>query len=279
MNCSYCYEPLDEEELEAPMEEAGEIMCDDCHREKYEFLCPICEIFVNLEGNEDHLIVVPGPYPKEAELEPGIYLIKDRTWDVLRCEWEKVASFPEKCKEEESNIEVCEDCVKEVVKKEKDIRTFETELSGAIFSECRKYRYALWRRWNPQKGSCMVIGINPSTADESKDDNTIRRCIWFAKKFGYGSLVMTNLFAFRATDPKEMKGAMNPYGPDNSEWLRYFALRADCVIAAWGTHGVFRSRDKGVKRLLGKMSCLGKTKEGHPKHPLYLSKETELIEY
>ena len=120
----------------------------------------------------------------------------------------------------------------------------------------------------------MFVGLNPSTADETIDDPTIRRCRGFAKDWGYGSLCMTNLFAFRATEPSEMKRVGQPVGEDNDLTLRKLAAGAGIVIAAWGVHGVYRSRNRIVKRLIPKLYCLGKTKDGHPKHPLYLPKNS-----
>ena len=89
----------------------------------------------------------------------------------------------------------------------------------AVFSPCRTYRYALSRVWAADKPYALFIGLNPSTADETLDDPTIRRCIDFAKRWGYGGLVMANLFAYRATNPSEMKAATDPVGVANDEWL------------------------------------------------------------
>lgn len=142
-----------------------------------------------------------------------------------------------------------------------------------IFSPCRMYRYVLWREWSYGEGYVMVIGLNPSTADEVQDDPTIRRCIAYAKAWGYAGLCMTNLFGFRATDPKDMKAVADPVGPDNNKHLESVAEHAGVVVAAWGMHGVHRGRDEEVIAMLGsKLHCLRLTKDGHPAHPLYLSK-------
>ena len=87
--------------------------------------------------------------------------------------------------------------------------------TDAKLSECRKYRYALWRTWDETKPHVMIIGLNPSTADETKDDPTITRCINFAKSWGYGGVCMANLFAYRATEPTVMKGSTDPVGTEN----------------------------------------------------------------
>ncbi|WP_293371574.1 DUF1643 domain-containing protein [Nevskia sp.] len=136
------------------------------------------------------------------------------------------------------------------------------------------HRYTLWREWIGGQGYVQFIGLNPSTADEQQDDPTIRRCIGFAKAWGFSALCMTNLFAYRATDPKVMKAAADPVGPDNDSYLYWAASGAGLIVAAWGFHGVHRYRDAEVVRVVhstGKpVHCLGKTKDRHPKHPLYL---------
>lgn len=146
-----------------------------------------------------------------------------------------------------------------------------------VLSPRRRYRYCLWREWdrtNPRYA--VFVGLNPSTADEVDDDPTIRRCIDYAKRWGYGALCMVNLFAYRATQPKLMKEHVAPVGDDNDFWLLEVVKDAEVVVAAWGTNGTHRGRDKAVMRLLaGRLSCLDKTKEGQPKHPLYLRKALE----
>jgi hypothetical protein len=139
----------------------------------------------------------------------------------------------------------------------------------------RLYRYALWREVAPDLGDkyLMVIGLNPSTADETRDDPTIRKCIKFARDWGYSALCMTNLFAFRATDPREMKCQANPIGPDNDYWLRECASHAAMVVAAWGVNGRHLNRDLKVRGLFlpGQLHCIRMTKKTQmPEHPLYL---------
>lgn len=145
--------------------------------------------------------------------------------------------------------------------------------SNATFSPCRTYRYSLWRRWGtPEQGYAMFIALNPSTADEVEDDNTVRRCIQFAKDWGYGALCMTNIFAFRATDPIVMKAHPEPIGQDTDAVLVAMAKNAGVVVAAWGNHGFHRGRGREVIALLPQLHCLKVTKAGQPSHPLYLSK-------
>lgn len=150
--------------------------------------------------------------------------------------------------------------------------------SGAIFSPCRKYRYLLWRYWGPGRAFAHFCALNPSTADETADDPTIRREIAFAKRFGADGLIKTNLFAFRATDPRDMKACSEPIGPLNDDWI-YEAATVSCVdVAAWGVHGTHMGRDMVVRGMCINWKCLGVTKDGHPKHPLYLKSDTPLIE-
>jgi hypothetical protein len=156
-----------------------------------------------------------------------------------------------------------------------------TETCGAHLSPCRTYRYSLWRVWEPDKGVVAFCGLNPSTADETVDDPTIRRCIGFARDWGYGGLYMLNLFAFRATDPKDMKAATDPVGPSNDAALAHHQKFCRLTVAAWGVHGTFKGRAEHVLRNVlvnGPVKCLGRTKDGCPKHPLYLPKSASLVE-
>lgn len=145
-------------------------------------------------------------------------------------------------------------------------------IGGATFSECRTWRYLLWRSWDESRQVLNVVGLNPSTADEQEDDPTIRRCIGYAKAWGYGSLVMTNLFAFRSTYPAGLRTCVDPIGPENDRHLAIAAEAAGLVLVAWGAHGAFRGRGADVLRQLGDMDvrCFGQTKSGQPLHPLYL---------
>lgn len=144
---------------------------------------------------------------------------------------------------------------------------------SAEFSSCRKYRFTLWRVWGDISNYVQFIGLNPSTADETNDDATIRRCRNFAKSWGFDAMCMTNLFAFRATDPKLMKQAQNPIGDNNDQWLLKIADSANLVVAAWGNHGNFLERDKEVVLLLSRpLFCFGISKQNQPKHPVRLPK-------
>lgn len=149
-----------------------------------------------------------------------------------------------------------------------------------VLSPCRAYRYSLWREFDRlENGYVMFIGLNPSTADEVNDDPTIRRCIAYAKSWGFGALCMTNLFAFRATKPADMVAAADPVGPDNDGHLVHLARNASIVVAAWGTNGTHRGRDAAVRSLVPTLHCLKKTRAGHPGHPLYLSADLAPMPY
>lgn len=155
--------------------------------------------------------------------------------------------------------------------------------SGATFSSCRRYRFALWRVWDAQKPYLNVVGLNPSTADETRNDPTITRCMDRARRMGFGGYRMTNLFALRSTDPKGLRGDHGLDGPvggdDNDEEIVRSALGAGMVVAAWGVHGALDGRGEEVVRMLGRagvrLHCLGTTKDGHPKHPLYLRADVQ----
>lgn len=154
-------------------------------------------------------------------------------------------------------------------------------LDIAIFSPCRKYRYTLWRRWGDdwETNFCMFIGLNPSTADEINDDPTVRRCINFSKAWGYSALLMTNIFAYRATDPRDMKAIDEPIGPENDRYLIEHAAKASIVVAAWGNHGAYRDRHNLIKAMIPNLHCLKTSKLGMPAHPLYLPKDLNPIQY
>lgn len=153
--------------------------------------------------------------------------------------------------------------------------------TGAEFSPCRTWRYRLWRVWNDQRPLLMFLMLNPSTADEQSNDATVERCQRRSLAWSYGGLVVCNIFAFRATDPGEMKKAPDPVGPVNDRAILAEAKRADTVLCAWGTHGAFRDRDLAVTRMLRdagiELYCLEHTQGGHPRHPLYIPYRREPV--
>lgn len=148
--------------------------------------------------------------------------------------------------------------------------------SDARFSDCRTWRYTLERWWSPFALGRYVnfIMLNPSTADEVDSDPTVRRCLKFANDWGYDGCIVTNLFAYRATDPMALRDIQDPVGPSNNEAILNAAQGAARVVCAWGVHGAFLLRGRIVYDLLTarkiELSCIAKTKQGHPMHPLYL---------
>lgn len=142
------------------------------------------------------------------------------------------------------------------------------------------YRYSLLRAWG-EGPRCVFVMLNPSTADAERDDPTIRRCLGFARRLGCGSLVVVNLYAWRATDPAELRRAPDPFGPHNFAAVAQAASAAKYVIAAWGVNAQPEPAQY-ARRLLneyGKVYALGFTKAGHPRHPLYVSAAAPLVEW
>lgn len=154
--------------------------------------------------------------------------------------------------------------------------------TGAIFSPDRIYRYLLWRQWGEGASMVAFIGLNPSTADEVQNDPTVTRCINYAKDWGYDGMYMLNIFAYRATDPKEMMRYLAPIGLRNKHWLFKTRSMVSFAVACWGDHGRFRKQGRLVKALLqqvGPLHCFGRTKFGEPRHPLYLRRDRGLELY
>ena len=149
----------------------------------------------------------------------------------------------------------------------------------AILSADRKYRFVLTRIWDETKPTVVFIGLNPSTADEEVDDKTIRKCIGYAKRWGYGKLIMVNLFAFRSTDPYMLKKVEDPVGPDNDSYIQKCVSESNLVIACWGNDGKLLNRDKVLMDSLPNLVCLKRNKNGTPHHPLYLSKDITPMPY
>ncbi|MCB1357902.1 MAG: DUF1643 domain-containing protein [Maritimibacter sp.] len=146
--------------------------------------------------------------------------------------------------------------------------------SIAVYSDCERYRYELTRTWDPDGAKALFVMLNPSTATEVQNDPTVERCERRARALGFGAFRVTNIFAWRDTDPKKMRAAPDPVGAANDAAIRNGALWADQVICAWGTHGEHLGRGPTVEALLRRTGVplyhLGLTKAGHPKHPLYI---------
>ena len=151
---------------------------------------------------------------------------------------------------------------------------------SAEFSPCGRYRYALRRQWGETgAGEVCFILLNPSTADALVDDPTVRRCIGFARDWGYGGLRIGNLFAFRATDPKRLLAQDDPVGEGNDAALMALVAGAALRVAAWGVHGAHLGRGDAVRRLLPGLRVLKLTRQGAPGHPLYLPRTARPVEW
>jgi len=144
---------------------------------------------------------------------------------------------------------------------------------SAIISECGMYRYELKRIWDDSKPWVLFICLNPSTADHEEEDNTSRVCINYAKRWGYGGLVIANLFAYRSTDKSVLYQVSDPVGPENDQHLQRLSEEAVETVCAWTDDGAFMKRDLAVLLILKSPKCLTKLKSGRPGHPLYKSKE------
>jgi hypothetical protein len=146
--------------------------------------------------------------------------------------------------------------------------------SVAVYSDCERYRYSLTRVWDAAGEKVMFVMLNPSTATERQNDPTVERCERRARHLGYGAFRVTNIFAWRATDPRDMRAAQDPVGTENDAAITEGADWADQIIAAWGTNGAHLDRGPAVARMLAQADTplfhLGLSKDGHPKHPLYL---------
>ena len=146
--------------------------------------------------------------------------------------------------------------------------------SGATFSPCRRWRYLLWRRWDEAKPAANFLMLNPSTSDELQLDPTCARARDYAERWGYGALVVTNIFAFRNTDPNRMKAVADPVGPGNDAAIVRAARAAGIVVCAWGNHGGFLGRSTKILKKLNAnaipLHALRVNAGGEPAHPLYL---------
>lgn len=153
------------------------------------------------------------------------------------------------------------------------------DVATADLSDDGRYRYRLTRRWADGDTWATFVMLNPSTADATEDDPTIRRCTAFAKREGCSALQVVNLFAYRATDPRELTKIADPIGPENDAWLSKALRFPSLRIAAWGTHGR-PDRVVVVKSFAGScLRALGVTKDGHPRHPLYVRADAPLVQW
>jgi hypothetical protein len=154
---------------------------------------------------------------------------------------------------------------------------FEDDVSGAVFSEDRKFRYYLWRTWDRSKPAIVFIGLNPSTASESQNDPTIRRVIRFARDWGYGKIYMMNLFALVSSYPLDLLDSPDPVA-ENDSYLESICRDKD-ILFAWGTFKAAKDRAAIVSSKFQNALCLGKNNDGSPKHPLYVAAITKPIKF
>ena len=156
-------------------------------------------------------------------------------------------------------------------------------VTGAVLSSCREYRYVLWRKWSEQAQPLVFLMLNPSTADETEDDRTIKRCIHFAKREGAGGIIVGNIFALRSSAPASLYAASDPVGPENDHWVETICRNAFKVVAAWGNERITQHRIPAILSLLKSknisLCCLKKNKNGSPRHPLYCHDGSPFIPY
>ncbi|MBH0053010.1 MULTISPECIES: DUF1643 domain-containing protein [unclassified Salinibacterium] len=150
-----------------------------------------------------------------------------------------------------------------------------TEFVSATADIRGDYRYSLTRVWDPTLPTITFVLLNPSTADAEHLDPTLRRCVGFAKRDGYGGMVILNLYAFRTKDPKVMLAAADPVGPENDSVLGNLT---GTVVAGWGANASPK-RVAQAMAVLPQLHTLGLTKDGHPRHPLYVRKDAPLVEW
>lgn len=157
----------------------------------------------------------------------------------------------------------------------------------AVISSCESYRWELRRIWEDTRPPMLLGMLNPSTADAAINDPTVRRGISFGERAGCGSLIVVNLGAGRATEPKNWMAMSDPIGPQNDVYIRAALhevwARQGIAVAAWGALGGFMNRDKAFLKMAKDegvdLVCLGKTKDGHPRHPLYVRGDQPFIAY
>jgi hypothetical protein len=145
---------------------------------------------------------------------------------------------------------------------------------AAIISDCGRFRYSLGRQWDLKRPGITWVMLNPSTADGETDDATIRKCVEFSRRWGFGCLNVVNLFALRATNPRLLLTAADAVGPQNDEAISAVASVGSAIMLAWGTPSYAVARAAEVWQILVRLPiakmCLGVTKNGSPRHPLYV---------
>lgn len=161
--------------------------------------------------------------------------------------------------------------------------TEQESLAGAEFSDCRNYRYALWRIWDSSKPLVMFIGLNPSTANETDNDPTIKSVCRIAKNNGYGGVYMMNCFPLVSTDPSRLQEVYDCLHEtediENMRWLLEVRRKCKDVVFAWGNFKIVEQRAKSITGYFKDAKALHVNKNGSPKHPLYCKGDIQLIKY
>lgn len=154
--------------------------------------------------------------------------------------------------------------------------------SGAHFSRCRRYRYLLWRDWDPSRHKLAFCMLNPSTADEVANDPTVARCEVRARRLGFGGLIVINAYAWRSTDPDVLPTVEDPVGPDNDAVIANVAANANMLICGWGKHATHLNRGRRVLEIIraagARPMALKLNKDGSPQHPLYIGYDAQPVE-
>ncbi len=164
------------------------------------------------------------------------------------------------------------------------MKPIDTSKDSAIFSKCGRYRYVLTRNFmNAKPKTINFLMLNPSTADHRDNDRTITRCCKYSQRWGYGRMIVTNIFAFVETKKELMKKYHAPIGDKNNWYIKEVAKMSDFILCAWGTDGDHLDRGHAVHHMLNELKlnphCLEITKDGHPKHPLYCKGDLQPIPY
>lgn len=157
------------------------------------------------------------------------------------------------------------------------------ELAGATISTCGRYRYRLWRVWDPARPYLLFILLNPSVASGEVSDPTLDRCVARARQLGWGGVHIVNLFAWRSKDRSVLSTLEDPVGPENDEAIRIAAAGAGMVVCGWGADGALKNRDKAVRTILLEMGipcyALERNENGSPRHPLYVGYAHQPVEF
>ncbi len=153
--------------------------------------------------------------------------------------------------------------------------------TGASFDPSTVYRYTLWREWDRDAPRLAWLLLNPSTADADDDDPTIRRCIGFAWRWGFGSIEVVNLYGWRGPKPAALEQAGWPVGSGNDRAVARAVRRADRLVVGWGAYAARDARWRAVSARLAhtEMWCLGTTASGQPRHPLYVRADVEPVRF